>query len=124
MSVKEKISLERAKTAESVGVSSREVQKFIDHCMEANKELHSIMVIRHGKVACEAFREPFGPEYKHMMYSVSKSFTSAAIGFAVEEGYISLETKFADIFPEARGDKPDAYLEKMSVEPDFRHLNN
>ena len=116
MSVKEKISLERAKTAESVGVSSKEVQKFIDHCMEANKELHSIMVIRHGKVACEAFREPFGPEYKHMMYSVSKSFTSAAIGFAVEEGYISLETKFADIFPEARGDKPDAYLEKMSVE--------
>lgn len=116
MAVKEKISIERAKSAESVGVSSKEVQKFIDHCMEANKELHSIMVIRHGKVACEAYRDPFGPEYKHMMYSVSKSFTSAAIGFAIEEGYISLDTKFADIFPETRGDKPDAYLEKMSVE--------
>ena len=116
MSVTEKISLERAKTAEEVGVSSKEVQAFIDHCMEANKELHSIIVIRHGKVACEAYREPFGPDYKHMMYSVSKSFTSTAIGFAIEEGYISLDTKFVDIFPEARGDKPDANLEKMSVE--------
>ena len=116
MSVLEKISLERAKTAESVGVSSKEVQKFIDQCMEENKELHSIMVIRHGKVACEAYRDPFGPEHKHMMYSVSKSFTSTAIGFAIDEGYIDLDTKFVDIFPEARKEKPDEYLEKMTVE--------
>lgn len=116
MSVMEKVSLERAKTAEEVGVSSKEVQAFIDQCMAENKELHSVMVIRHGKVACEAYRDPYGPEYKHMMYSVSKSFTSTAIGFAIDEGYISLDTKFVDIFPEARGDKVDEYLEKMTVE--------
>ncbi len=116
MAVKEKISIERAKTAESVGVSSKEVQAFIDHCMKENKELHSVMVIRHGKVACEAYRDPYGPEHKHMMYSVSKSFTSTAVCFAIEEGFITLETKLVDVFPEARGDKPDPYLEKMTVE--------
>ncbi|MCM1545084.1 MAG: beta-lactamase family protein [Ruminococcus sp.] len=116
MEVMEKISIERAETAESVGVSSKEVQAFIDHCMEENKELHSVMVIRHGKVACEAYRDPYGPEHKHMMYSVSKSFTSTAIGFAIDEGLIALDTKLVDVFPEARGDKPDAYLEKMTVE--------
>ena len=116
MAVIEKISIERAKSAESVGVSSKVVQAFVDRCMELDKQLHSLMVIRHGKVACEAFRDPFGPEYKHMMYSVSKSFTSTAIGFAIDEGYFNLDTKFVEIFPEARGDKPDAYLEKMTVE--------
>ncbi len=116
MSVIEKISIERAESAESVGVSSKVVQAFVDRCMELNKELHSLMVIRHGKVACEAYRDPFGPEYKHMMYSVSKSFTSTAIGFAIDEGYFSLDTRFVEIFPEARGNKPDPYLEKMTVE--------
>ncbi len=116
MSVVEKISIERAKSAESVGVSSKVVQAFVDRCMELDRQLHSLMVIRHGKVACEAYRDPFGPEYKHMMYSVSKSFTSTAIGFAIDEGYFKLDTKFVEIFPEARGDKPDAYLEKMTVE--------
>ena len=109
-------SIPRAGRPEEVGVSSAAIAEYVRDIEESGIESHSLMVIRHGKVACEAFREPFGPEYKHMMYSVSKSFTSAAIGFAVEEGYISLETKFADIFPESRGDKPDAYLEKMSVE--------
>lgn len=116
MSVIEKISLERAKSAESVGVSSKVVQAFIDRCIEENKELHSLMVLRHGKVACEAYRDPYGPEHKHMMYSVSKSFTSTAIGFAIDEGLFGLETKFVEIFPEARGNKPDPYLEKMTVE--------
>lgn len=117
MSVKEKkIAIERAASAESVGVSSKVVQAFVDRCMELDKQIHSLMVIRHGKVACEAYRDPYGPEYRHMMYSVSKSFTSTAIGFAIDEGYFNLDTKFVEIFPEARGDKPDAYLEKMTVE--------
>lgn len=117
MSVKEKkISIERAASAESVGVSSKVVQSFVDRCMELDKQLHSLIVIRHGKVACEAYRDPYGPEYRHMMYSVSKSFTSTAIGFAIDEGLFKLDTRFVEIFPEARGDKPDEYLEKMTVE--------
>ena len=111
-----KISLERAVSPESVGVDSREVQAYIDHCIAENKELHSIMVIRHGKVACEAYRDPYAPQFKHMMYSVSKSFTATAICFAIEEGFLTLETKFLDVFPEARREPADEYLEKLCVE--------
>lgn len=116
MEIKEKQWLERAKTPEEVGVSSKHVQAFLDRCLELNKEIHSLMIIRHGKIACEVYREPFGREHKHMMYSVSKSFTSTAIGFAVEEGYITVDTRVVDIFPEARKSKPDEYLEEMTVE--------
>ncbi len=115
MTVKEKYKIERAETAESVGVSSKEVQSYIDSCLEKGKELHSIIVIRHGKVACEAYRDPYGPDIKHMMYSVSKSVTSTAVGFAIEEGLISLDTKFVDVFPHLRKEKEDPYLEKLTV---------
>lgn len=112
----EKVNIGKAAFPEEVGVSSKEIQAFIDHCIELNKELHSIMVLRHGKVACEVYREPYGPEHKHMMYSVSKSVTATAIGFAIDEGYISLDTKFLDIFPEARREPKDENLEKLCVE--------
>ncbi len=115
MTEKTELKIERAKSAESVGVSSKTVQAYIDRCLELEKELHSIIVIRHGKVACEAYREPYGKDIKHMMYSVSKSFTSVAVGFAIDEGIITLDTKFADIFPEARGGKEDPNLEKLTV---------
>lgn len=108
--------LEHAKTPEEVGVCSKEVQAFIDECIEKGRELHSITVIRHGKIACEVYREPFSPQCRHMMYSVSKSFTSTAIGFAVDEGYLTVDTRFVDIFPEARTDKHDEYLEEMTIE--------
>lgn len=110
-----KYSLPRAVKAEAVGVDSKEVQAFIDDCKENKIEVHSIMVLRHGQVACEAYKYPFGPEHKHMVYSVSKSFTSTAIGLAIHEGYMSLETKFLDVFPEFRPLKFDPYLEKLNV---------
>ncbi len=108
--------IEYAKTPEEVGVSSKEIQAFIDECIEKGRELHSMTVIRHGKIACEIYRDPFTPEHRHMMYSVSKSFTSTAIGFAVDEGYLTVDTRFVDIFPEARTDKQDEYLEEMTIE--------
>lgn len=112
---KKKYSLPRATKAEAVGVDSKEVQSFIDECKENKIEVHSIMVVRHGQVACEAYKYPFGPEHKHMVYSVSKSFTSTAIGLAIHEGYMSLETKFLDVFPEFRPLKYDPFLEKLNV---------
>ena len=111
-----KIRIERASSPEAVGVDSKEVQAFIDHCMAEGKNLHSVMVIRHGKVACEAYRSPYAAEFKHMMYSVSKSFCATAIGFAIEEGKLSLDTKFLDVFPEARRTPTDEFLEKLNVE--------
>ncbi len=116
MSVLETVSIPRARTPESVGVDSKEVRAFIDHCMELKKELHSVIVLRHGQVAVEVYRDPYGPDHAHAMYSVSKSVTSTAIGFAIAEGDIALDTKFVDIFPEARGEKENPNLEKLTVE--------
>ncbi len=109
------IKLKRAKNPESVGVSTGAIADFIKDMEEQEIECHSLMIIRDGKVAYEAYADPLGPDNPHVMYSVSKSFTATAIAFAVEEGLLTLETKVLDIFPEYRPEKEDPYLEKLNI---------
>lgn len=49
-------------------------------------ELHSLMVVRHGHVVAEGWWAPHTPERPRQLYSLSKSFTSTALGFALGEG--------------------------------------
>lgn len=92
-------SLPRAQTPESVGVRTQAVIDWIRDCERSGCEIHSFMIIRHGQVAAEVWRKPFEPGVPHTMFSHSKSFTSIAVGFAVEEGLLTLDTKVCDIFP-------------------------
>ena len=109
-------SIPRAKAPQSVGVSAKVVNDFFKNAKEKNLEYHSLMVIRNGKVAVEWYNEPFDKNTAHSVYSVSKSFTSTAIGFAIEEGYFNIDTRFVEIFPELRGEKLDEYLEELKGE--------
>ena len=107
--------LPRADFPEQVGVSSKAISELLDDFERSQIELHSIMILRHRKVAFETWRDPYAPDIPHTMYSVSKSFTSIAIGFAIDEGLLTLDTKVIDIFPEYRPQKYDENLEKLTV---------
>lgn len=87
-------------TPEAEGVSSAAIIQFIDSYQKEKHELHSVMIIRHGKVIAEGWWKPYAAELKHSMYSVSKSWTSTAVGFAVDEKRISLTDKVISFFPE------------------------
>src|SRR6185312_14297787 len=63
-------------------------------------ELHSVMVVRHDEVVARAFWEPYAPSKPHLLYSLSKSFTSTALGFAVEAGLVDLDATVLSYFPE------------------------
>ena len=115
MAVKKKFDIEKADFPEQAGISSNEMKKLIEDFDSNNIELHSVMMLRHGKLAAECHRAPFGRNIPHTMYSVSKSFTSAAVGFAIDEGLVSLDTRVIDLFPEHRPKKFDEKLENMTV---------
>lgn len=104
-----------AEFPEKVGVSSAETEKFIEDLKDSKIEYHSVMILRHGKIAFEGHRYPFGRDVPHAMYSVSKSFISIAIGFAIDEGLISLDTRVIDIFPAYRLTKQDEKIERLTV---------
>ncbi len=109
-----KSTLKRVKVPEEIGISSAGIGNLIEEFKKRDVEIHSLMILRHGKVAYESWAYPFTPEMPHIMYSVSKSFTSIAIGFAIEEGLITLDTKLVDIFP-SFNDENDEDLQKITV---------
>jgi CubicO group peptidase (beta-lactamase class C family) len=63
-------------------------------------ELHSLMVLRHGHVVAEGWWAPHTPERTRLVYSLSKSFTSTALGFALSEGLFDLDDTVVSHFPE------------------------
>ena len=67
---------------------------------EKDIDINSIMVVQDGKVTAEACFNGWTADSTHRMWSVSKTFTSLAVGYAVEEGLLSLDDKMADIFSE------------------------
>lgn len=105
-------------TPESVGVPSGSILDMLDQLYREGIEMHSFKLLRHGKVCAEGSWAPYSPDTPHILFSFSKSFTSTAIGFAVQEGLISLDDRLIDIFPDQSPEDPSENLKKCCV----RHL--
>jgi CubicO group peptidase (beta-lactamase class C family) len=86
---------------EPQGVSPAGILAFLDAAAKQH-EMHSFMLIRHGRVVAEHWWSPYGPEFRHTLYSLSKSFTSTAVGFAVAEGRLSVNDRVISFFAEDR----------------------
>lgn len=97
---------------EMQGISSRSILDFVSAIQKSNALLHSLMIIRNGHVVAEGWWAPYSAEYKHTLYSLSKSFTSTAIGLAVAEGRLSVHDQVISFFPDQ---KPVTVSEKLSA---------
>jgi CubicO group peptidase (beta-lactamase class C family) len=111
------LTLRRA-TPESMGVRSESVLDFIDSIESAELELHSLMLLRGGKVLAEGWWKPYRRDDLHLLYSLSKSFASSAVGFAVSEGLLGLDDTVVSFFPNDVPKDASANLLAMRV----RHL--
>jgi len=102
-------------TPESVDISSSAINRFLDVLDEAKVEMHSLMIIRKGQVAVEGWWSPYSQELKHQLYSLSKSFTSTAIGFAVQEGELNILDKVVSFFENECPTVISDNLKKMTI---------
>lgn len=104
-------------TPESAGVSSSGIIDFLNAADTAGRvELHSFMFLRHGKVIAEGWWEPYGRDYKHLLYSASKTFTATGIGFAVTEKRLMLTDKVVKFFPYSLPDTISDYMKELTVQ--------
>lgn len=85
---------------ERQGVSSAALLEFVNALDREIDGMHSVMVVRHGRVIAEGWWKPYAAERNHVLYSLSKSFTSTALGFAVAEGRLSADDVVVDQFPD------------------------
>ncbi len=106
-------------TPEAEGISSSAVLRFVEALEQHAHPLdaaHSFMLLRHGNVVAEGWWAPYQPDVPHMLYSLSKSFTSSAIGIAVAEGLLSVDDPVLSFFPNDAPANPGDHLRAMTVE--------
>jgi CubicO group peptidase (beta-lactamase class C family) len=102
-------------TPEAQGVPSAALLAFVHAVEQQGLELHSLMLLRHGQVVAEGGWHPFGPADLHHLYSLSKSFTSTAVGLAASEGRLSMEDTVLSFFPDDAPTEVNANLAAMRV---------
>jgi CubicO group peptidase (beta-lactamase class C family) len=102
-------------TPEEQGIASRAIADFISTAEKSNMGLHSFMLLRHGQVVAEGWWHPWSRESPHMLFSLSKSFTSTAVGLAVAERRLTVENTLLSFFPSDSPKKISKNLELMKV---------
>jgi len=99
---------------EAQGVSSSGLVQLVE-ALDQIDQMNSLMIVRHGKVIAEGWWTPYNPESTHELYSLSKSFTSTAVGLAVAEGKLSVDDEVLRFFPDDAPSEPGANLKAMRV---------
>lgn len=102
-------------TPESQAVDSESIIRFIEKADREVNSIHSLMIVRNGYVVTEAWWKPEAAEKNHILWSLSKSFTSTAVGFAVQEGKLSIDDLVMDFFPDKLPEEPSKNLLSMRV---------
>ena len=124
-------------TPEEQGISSRSIVEFFEALEKAQPDaLHSVMIRRHGLIVSQGWWAPYAPETPHLLWSLSKSFTSTAIGLAQDEGLLSIDDLVISFFPEDIPEELSSNLKAMrisdllrmntgqAVEPSFRNMQS
>ena len=93
-------------------------QSYLKAVADSGQDLHSIMIVQHGKVLKEQWFGDAAPDKAHILNSVSKTFTATAVGLAIHEGLLSLDDKLIDFFPDKLPEQVSDNLAKVTV----RHL--
>lgn len=105
-------------TAEAEKVNPKNIANYLEAVKASGQELHSLMIVRHGKVVAEYWFGENASNKPHVLHSVSKTFTSTAIGFAVQENLLKVSDKVISFFPEKLPAEVSENLKNMEI----RHL--
>lgn len=84
---------------EKEGVQATAISDFVNAASHGRTEFHSFVFLRHGKVIAQGWWNPYGPDLKQTLYSVSKTFTMTAVGLAIKEKKLKLTDKVISFFP-------------------------
>lgn len=98
----------------SVTITSA-IEHYIKAAGEKGLDIHSMMILKQGKVLGEKWQSKGDPSVPHIMNSASKTLTSTAVGFAVAEGKLKLDDKVISFFPDKLPAKINSNLKDMTV---------
>jgi CubicO group peptidase (beta-lactamase class C family) len=100
---------------EEQGVDSAALLAFVESADKKIESMHSLMLLRHGHVVAAGWWAPYDAQSPHSLYSLSKSFTSTAVGLAISEGKLALHDEVLKFFPDEAPAEPSRNLKAMRV---------
>lgn len=85
---------------EEYGIPSGAVREFEERLARLGVRMHGFLLLCGKDIVGERYYAPYGPDTLHRMYSITKSFTSMAVGLLLKQKKIALEDSICDYFPE------------------------
>lgn len=104
-----------AASPERAGLPSQAVEAYVRALDGERLALHSLLIARKGQLIFEGYWKPMDADFRHRLYSCSKSFVSCAVGLLIEQGLLRLEDKAIGFFPDKAPENPHPYLARMTV---------
>ncbi len=102
-------------TPEAQGIASSAILDFINAADQNIDGMHGFVLLRHGHVVTECWWKPYDAETPHIFFSLSKSFTSTAVGIAIAEGKLSLNDEVLKTFADEAPAEPSTNLKAMRL---------
>ena len=102
-------------TPEAQGVPAQAVLAFVEAVDKKIDTLHSFMFVRLGFVIAEGWWQREAADRPHILMSLSKSFTSTAVGLAIDEGKLRLDDPVLKFFPDDAPAEPSDHLKALTV---------
>lgn len=102
-------------TPEKAGVSSRSIAQYIDTLEQRGLSTHDILLAKGDDIFFEAYWAPFKADDVHRLYSVTKSIMALAIGFAIQDGLLSLSDPMEKHFAAELEGQKSPYIRKQTV---------
>lgn len=108
--------LEQASCPEDLGIDSSVVEDFIKECQQKDYNFKNIIIGRYGKIGVKCSKKPYGFSFRYSSFSSSKPLVALAIGFAINEGLLRLDTTIDEVFPDRFSERELEKIEGITVE--------
>lgn len=102
-------------TPESTGIPSASICRFIKRLATKNVPMHSVLLFHKDYLITEGYYAPYTADTLHRMFSISKSFSSIAVGLLEGEGKLSLSDYICDFFPEYVSENTHPWIRQMTI---------
>ena len=76
---------------EDVNLKSSDIAWLFSTLEQSDTEMHSMMIMRNGKICAEGWWKPYGPGIVHGLQSHTKTYAATAVGIAVTQGLMKLD---------------------------------
>ncbi|MFF2017836.1 serine hydrolase domain-containing protein [Paenibacillus sp. NPDC058177] len=97
------------------GLTSKHLLSFFKKVQESNLDINSFILMKDGQAISQFYRKPYRKDTPQLLFSLSKSFTSIAVGIAWDEGYFDLHDKVISFFPDKLPDHISPNLSQMTI---------